>query len=73
VRLALQARPCAIARQNMTCVCRRFASDIFLSFLPFVIRAKRRFANASTGICLLQFRTEHRMKSVVTIYVSDVP
>jgi hypothetical protein len=44
-----------------------------LTFFPFVIRAKRRFANASTGICLPQHRTEHRLKSVVTIYVNDVP
>jgi hypothetical protein len=28
---------------------------------------KRRFANASTGICLLQLRMEHRIKSVMTI------
>jgi len=29
--------------------------------------------NASTGIGLLQLRLEHRMKSVVTVQVSDVP
>ena len=59
------------------CVCRRFASDIFFrSFFrsyPSVIRAKRRFANASTGIGLLQLCMEHRMKSVVTVQNSAVP
>jgi hypothetical protein len=31
----------ADATAEVACVCRRFASD-FLSFFPFVIRAKRR-------------------------------
>jgi hypothetical protein len=53
----------------LNCVCRRFASESFLSFFrsyPFVIRAEAALANASTGICLLRLGMEHRMKSVMT-------
>ena len=64
------------ARQNTNCVCRRFASDIFFrSFFrsyPSVIRAEAALANASTGICLLRLRMEHRMKSVVTVSKTGV-
>jgi hypothetical protein len=42
------------------------------SLFPFVIRAEAALANASTGICLLQLSTEHRIKSVVTISESGV-
>src|SRR5690242_5304654 len=50
-----------------------FRLRLFLSFLPVrsypsVIRAKRRFAHASTGIGLLHWSMEHRMKSVVTTF-----
>jgi hypothetical protein len=72
VRLALQARPWPTPRQNTHCVCRRFASESFSSVLS-VIHAKAALANISTGIGLLQLRMEHRMKSVVTVQVSDVP
>jgi hypothetical protein len=33
-----------LARQNTNCVCRRFASESFLSFVPFVIRAEAALA-----------------------------
>jgi hypothetical protein len=49
-----------------------FVLSFFRSY-PSVIRAKRRFANASTGIGLLQLCMEHRMKSVVTVQNSAVP
>jgi hypothetical protein len=47
-----------------------FCFRFFLSFFrscPFVIRAEASFANASTGICLLQPGMEHRLRSVVTV------
>jgi hypothetical protein len=70
VRLALQARPWPMPRQNTDYFCRRSASDFFLvlnrSFFPSSM-PKRRFANASTGIGLLPLGIEHRMKSVVTV------
>jgi hypothetical protein len=54
------------------CVCRRFASDIFFrSFfrsLPVRHPCQAALASASTGICLLRFSMEHRMKSVVTTF-----
>jgi hypothetical protein len=46
---------------------------LFFRSYPSVIRAKRRVANASTGIGLLQLRMEHRLKSVVTVQKNDVP
>ena len=77
VCLPMRARSCPKAWQNTHCVCRRFASDIFFRsfpFVPFVIRAEAALANASTGICLLQFSMDHRVKpggddleSVVTV------
>src|SRR5690242_8130611 len=75
-RAAPSGAAAAPARRGRTrpCVCRRFASD-FLSLFPFfvsVIRAKVALANASTGICLLRFCMEHRVKSVVTVHVNDV-
>jgi hypothetical protein len=69
VRLALPGAAVAEPTANYRCVCRRFASDIFVGsfpFVPSVIRAEAALANASTGICLLQPGMEHRMKSVVT-------
>jgi hypothetical protein len=75
-RLAIQARRARWARQNTNCVCRRFASESFLSFVPSffpsVIRAEAALAHASTGIGLLRLRMEHRMKSVVTVQNSGV-
>jgi hypothetical protein len=71
--LRAEARPWPLPRQILHCVCRRFASDIFLSFFPFVIRAKRCFPNASTGIGPQPLRMEHRIKSVTTIDVTDAP
>jgi hypothetical protein len=48
-----------------------FFSVLFRSF-PSVIRAKAVLANASTGICPLQLRMEHRLQSVVTVHSSAV-
>jgi len=48
----------------------RFFFRCFRSFRPSSV-PKLRFANASTGICLLQLRMERRMKSVATVHVSD--
>jgi hypothetical protein len=76
VRLAIQARPWPMPRQNTNCVCRRFASESFLSvflFVPLVIRAEAALTNASTGIGLLQLRMEHRIKSVVTVQNCGLP
>jgi hypothetical protein len=72
--LRAEARPWPMPRQNETLRLSAFRLRHF-SFrsYPFVIHAKVALADASTGICLLQLRTEHRIKSVVTIYVSDVP
>jgi hypothetical protein len=57
VRLALQARPWPLPRQNTDYFCRRSASDFsFVRPYPFFLSSsvpKRRFANASTGIGLL--------------------
>ena len=53
------------ARQNATLRLSAFRLRIFLGsffFLPFfpsVIRAEAALANASTGVCVLQFRMEH--------------
>jgi hypothetical protein len=66
-------RGVADATANTSLRLSAFRLRFFLSFFPSVIRAKRRFANASTGIGLLQLRMEHRMKSVATIYVNDLP
>jgi hypothetical protein len=65
----------AEATADYRCVCRRFASDIFFGsfpFVPSVIRAEAALANASTGIGLLPFSMEHRIKSVVTAQNSGV-
>jgi hypothetical protein len=59
----------AEATAEEPCVCRRFASDFFVrSFFPVRHPCQAALVNASTGIGLLLFRTEHRMKSVMTTF-----
>jgi hypothetical protein len=71
VRLALQARPWPMPRQNTSL--RLSAFRLRFSFvLSFRHPCQATHANASTGIGLLQIRSEHRIKSVMTIDVSDV-
>src|ERR1051325_8917848 len=59
------ARPWPKPRQNTELRLSAFRLRIFLSFFrssPSVIRAKRRFANASTGIGVLPLGMEHRIR-----------
>jgi hypothetical protein len=73
--LAIQgaAAPVGAAEYELRLSAFRLRFSFVLSFLPFVIRAKRRFANASTGIGLLRLRMEHGVQSVVTVHRSAVP
>jgi hypothetical protein len=70
--LAIQGAAVADATANTSLRLSAFRLRYYLLFLP--VRhpcqsdaLRRRFANASTGICLLQLCMEHRMKSVATI------
>jgi hypothetical protein len=70
-RLAIQARPCPKARQNTNCVCRRFASESFLLFFPFVIAGLDPAIHAEASlarrfppsVCLLELCMDHWIKS----------
>jgi hypothetical protein len=67
VRLALQARPWPVPRQNTDCVCRRFASDFFSSVMPGLdpgIHAEMKHAKRlPPSVCLLEVSMDHRIKS----------
>jgi hypothetical protein len=66
VRLALQARPWPLPRHKSFASVGVSPPNLFFrSFFrscPSVIRAEAALANASTGICVLRLRMEHRMK-----------
>jgi hypothetical protein len=70
VRLALQARlrPSSARQKSLASVGVSPPTFSFLPVLSVVIRAEAKLAHACTGIGLLHFSMEHRMKSVVTSF-----